>query len=97
MGGEAAFLLLRESFGLADVSLLPLHLNYLWYPYEETGESPSSLLQGGCAPTMAAIEQGWVWPNSSHTSAWQGQGRLLVCKMLYKDFCTWYQVLLTVS
>lgn len=68
MGGEDAVLFVRESFELADLSP-PLHPTYLWYPCEEMGEGPSGVLQGGCAPTMAAIEHGWVWPYSSHSSA----------------------------
>lgn len=68
MAGEDAFPFLRESLELADLSP-PSPPKYLWHPVKEWEKVHSSMLQGGCAPTMAAIEQGWVWPHSSHTSA----------------------------
>lgn len=68
MAGEDAFPFLRESLELADLSP-PSPPKYLWHPVKEWKKVHSSMLQGGCAPTMAAIEQGWVWPHSSHTSA----------------------------
>lgn len=91
------FWLLREPFRLADLSPPPPPPpppRYLGCPWEEMGEGPSSLLRGGRTPKMAAIEQGWIWPDSPDASAWQDQGRFLVYKMLYWNFCMWWQVLL---
>lgn len=95
---SAVFWLLREPFWLADLSPPPPSPphppRYLGCPWEEMGEGPSSLLRGGRTPKMAAIEQGWIWPNNPNASAWQDQCRFLVYKMLYWDFCMWWQVLL---